>query len=120
MSLFWRVRFWGGSYHFRQFVYPFNLPYVNQDSILYGRQNDKSFGLTPEKSKPMNDLWLSDAENAYSKLSNNIELMHVYKDTSVLGYYDTDLTPQSQSPLGSIPTSATIYNRSSCVEQVCP
>ena len=31
-------------------------------------------------------------ENAYYKLSNNIELMYVYKDTSLLGDYDTDLT----------------------------
>jgi len=85
-----------------------------------GVKMTKSFGLTPEKSKPTNDLWLSDAENAYYKLSNNIELMYVYKDTSLLGDYDTDLTPQSQSPLGSILTLATIYNSSSCVEQVCP
>jgi len=61
---------------------------------------------------------LSNAENAYYKLSNNIELMYLYKDTSLLGDYKTDLTTQSQRPLDSILTSATIYNRS-CGEQVC-
>jgi hypothetical protein len=43
----------------------------------------------------------------------------MYKDTSLLGDYKTDLTPQSQSPLDTILTSATIYNRRNCGEQVC-
>jgi hypothetical protein len=41
--------------------------------------------------------WLSDVENAYYKLSNNIELMYLYKDTSMLGDYKTDLTPVTKS-----------------------
>ena len=49
----------------------------------------------------------------------NIKLMYLYKNTSLLCDYKIDLTSQSQNPLGSILTSATIYNSSSCVEQVC-
>lgn len=70
-------------------MYPFNWPYVSQDSILYGRQNDF---WTYTREKQTNEWRMVVKENAYYKLSNNIELMYVYKDTSLLGDYDTDLT----------------------------